>query len=462
MQTIQFQCGHCRNVMAVNTDYLGKQVRCPHCQQVVLAPNQAPAPAAVPNPAPALAPPPPPPGPAPAPAPPPGPALTTPAPRGFPGGDDQDSIFGEHIDEDLFGGLPKSKVELPPEPLEQAKPNLMLEPTVFQVPGLTTPTVPIPSSPAQAAPSPPPAPEMAPTETVMPSPAAAPDPLAGTLRPSLRRTEGNVMVTSLLIILIPYSILVTVIALILYFNQQRQIHPLEMLPDLGNPPAKRVAGNPLPILEVSGSYRRTKPDEPLPGFMITTLGQPLQIGDLEVTPLEVMQKHVLFKWRSTGFKPELSEHEALVLKLQLKNISKDVEFRPMDLSFDHKFKDDGGPRRSQMPYTYLELPTTGKRYCGPFEWNRGAQIKLPSHLAGAQEYVDGQEEHNKLLKPGEEMQTVIITDPNEQVPNALRNYRGKLLWRVQLRRGIVKYKEKDHSVTAVIGVQFDTQDIVRK
>ncbi len=44
METLTFQCGHCNKLMAVGTAHLGQQVRCPHCQQVVVAPSQ-PAPA---------------------------------------------------------------------------------------------------------------------------------------------------------------------------------------------------------------------------------------------------------------------------------------------------------------------------------------------------------------------------------------------------------------------------------
>src|SRR5260370_40980448 len=40
METLTFQCGHCNKLMAVGTEYLGRQVRCPHCQQVVIAPTQ--------------------------------------------------------------------------------------------------------------------------------------------------------------------------------------------------------------------------------------------------------------------------------------------------------------------------------------------------------------------------------------------------------------------------------------
>jgi hypothetical protein len=41
MQTVQFQCGHCGNLMGVSTEFLGEQVRCPTCEQVVVAPASA-------------------------------------------------------------------------------------------------------------------------------------------------------------------------------------------------------------------------------------------------------------------------------------------------------------------------------------------------------------------------------------------------------------------------------------
>jgi hypothetical protein len=41
MQTVQFQCGHCGSTMGVNIEFLGQEVRCPTCQQVVVAPAAA-------------------------------------------------------------------------------------------------------------------------------------------------------------------------------------------------------------------------------------------------------------------------------------------------------------------------------------------------------------------------------------------------------------------------------------
>src|SRR5207253_1607577 len=37
MRTVNFHCGHCGNLMAVEEKVLGQQVCCPHCQQIVLA-----------------------------------------------------------------------------------------------------------------------------------------------------------------------------------------------------------------------------------------------------------------------------------------------------------------------------------------------------------------------------------------------------------------------------------------
>ncbi len=42
MQPIQFPCGYCGKLMAVSSENVGQQVRCPHCQQIVIAPPPAP------------------------------------------------------------------------------------------------------------------------------------------------------------------------------------------------------------------------------------------------------------------------------------------------------------------------------------------------------------------------------------------------------------------------------------
>ena len=110
METVNFQCGHCRQLLAVSKQHLGQQVRCPHCQQVVVAPPPESAPAPSP------------------PAPPPPPLHDfLDSPFGFhqPPREETDSIFSAPAESDnLFGAAPSAHVEMPPAatPL----PNLQL------------------------------------------------------------------------------------------------------------------------------------------------------------------------------------------------------------------------------------------------------------------------------------------------------------------------------------------------
>src|SRR4051794_27653638 len=81
--TVTFPCPFCGRRMGVPAELLGKQVRCPHCKQVVLAPTSvgpAQAPGAAP-PAPVQPPPTSAPAPVFAPVPPPPPAPTSQSPH---------------------------------------------------------------------------------------------------------------------------------------------------------------------------------------------------------------------------------------------------------------------------------------------------------------------------------------------------------------------------------------------
>src|SRR5438876_3627008 len=106
MQTINFECGHCHNLMAVGENFLGQQFRCPHCQQVVVAPLPPSPPAVVPPPeAPAR------------------PMFSMPPPE------EHESIFGaaESVGDDLFGEPPAPQVEMPPQP-EWMQPTVQMTP----------------------------------------------------------------------------------------------------------------------------------------------------------------------------------------------------------------------------------------------------------------------------------------------------------------------------------------------
>src|SRR5215469_509745 len=98
METVNFQCGHCRQLLAVSKQHLGQQVRCPHCQQVVVAPPQE---AAVPPSAP---------------VPPPQDPFSAAFSFAPPKPEEHDSIFSAPAEsDDLFGPAMSGKVEMPPD-----------------------------------------------------------------------------------------------------------------------------------------------------------------------------------------------------------------------------------------------------------------------------------------------------------------------------------------------------------
>ena len=99
------------------------------------------------------------------------------------------------------------------------------------------------------------------------------------------------------------------------------------------------------------------------------------------------------------------------------------------------------------------------------EWEEEKSRELrslpkPAEIKSAlDQYVVGQELEREL-KPGEEMETFICTDPEDKrLEEALRRHKGALLWRVQLRRGSVVHGDRRIPCTAVIGVEFESSDI---
>src|SRR4051812_39163109 len=75
MQTVNFNCSFCGKLMAVGLNLLGRNVRCPHCKQVIQAPVAAKPPSPV--------------------------QANSQSPTQAQ--ESQESIFGEMPDEDVFG-----------------------------------------------------------------------------------------------------------------------------------------------------------------------------------------------------------------------------------------------------------------------------------------------------------------------------------------------------------------------
>jgi hypothetical protein len=197
---------------------------------------------------------------------------------------------------------------------------------------------------------------------------------------------------------------------------------------------------------------------PLPAKLKTRLGQPLTVNHLQVKPLGVMMHKVLIK--RGNFTPDPMSTPSLVLFLELTNVSQDQEFCPLDPWYDRHYKENA--QGLNLPFTFLEMGT--KRFLGGPAINEGDVREvvmiddLDEDLEPAKGKRFGQKADHKLL-PGEKMVTFVATDPEHDVGSALKGYSGPLVYRVRLRNGLSTIRGRELSTTAVVGVEFDKQDI---
>jgi hypothetical protein len=439
MQTVNFNCPHCGNLMAVGTNLLGRNVRCPHCKQVVRAPAGAGEPL-VQTPAPPV--------PTPAPTP---PAFNIPKPT-----EHHESIFGERHDEDLFGSEP-----LKPTVPETPAPPPQLAETVSVNSSPAPPPTPVYNAPA------------APTlDFASPSPGALEDRTATqrppegerpvyAYRPRTSREEAP-GTPAFAWILLAYSALITIAAGFFGFHYftagDSAQHPYKAMPDVIRQydPAKKpqvsFQGLPDPKLEIPKDLR-------------VKLGEELVVGDLKVQPLYVEKK-----WLEATTKYVAKEDvtrgikEHLVMTLRVTNLSPDTVFCPNDPAFNR-----ARDWTDQQPLPYTALQVYRDYYCGIFKW--------PSDPDTEKEFIVGHEADELPLGPGEQRDTWVVaasdgvrTAGSVGAIGALKRFREDgpadlpLLWRVQLRRGLVRWKDEsgkdvEVSATTVVGVEFQLNQI---
>jgi hypothetical protein len=239
-----------------------------------------------------------------------------------------------------------------------------------------------------------------------------------------------------------------------YFTARAQgDHPFKAIPDFYGQYEKAQRkqlsfhGLPDPKLDVPAEHR-------------VKLGESLTVGDLQVTPTGVQkQKLLAVTVPAVGdpIGPRGTGKETLVLTLRVKNVSTDTVFHPNDPAFHRAAQKD-----QPAPYTALEI---GRRFFhGTFQW--------PPDPGTVREYVAGHEADELPLQPGEERDTWVAVAPwgvraaTYDVLDAVQvlNPEDHLLWRVQLRRGLMTVpgdggQPVELSATTVIGVDFTASEI---
>ncbi len=474
--------------MGVGIDLLGKHVRCPHCKQVVLAPSTTASPAASST------------------APHPSPKLTTPIapdpdsaslnfslPKKREGAD---SILSDATDsDDEVFSLPRGKkspspvlpdvphvseppktepLPAPPEmPSGSELPTIELR-KISAVEGAMAqnsskpfqPTTPAPivvhtpppaataspfafePSPAPAPVSPKQAPQLTPKPKTSPallsldeSPNEAAKPDRG-VRPRAAAASGSDRYKTLVFILAPYAAVVTALAAYgLFFKSSQKLdpgHPLSTIPD--------NFGEFDPAARKKVTQLKIDVDAPLPGHLRTGLGKAIEIGQLEIEPVAVEARPLTIVQESKiagQSARNATSSPALVLHLRVKNNSPDLAFCPLDPAFN---------RRTGVDKIGTQI-VVGKQnfYGGHIGWPFTANLKRV--------YEEMQEADATPLKPGETRDYVVCSDTDSRLRKAVRDSADPILWRVQVRRGLIDFKGKEVPVTAIIGVEFRAADV---
>jgi hypothetical protein len=246
-------------------------------------------------------------------------------------------------------------------------------------------------------------------ETAALSPAIGPDSaIVSTVSaaPAIPRpSRSRILVPTLLIFLIPYSIVATIAVVRLYMWGQQP--SLEVLPD----PEKS-----------GGPERRVKTDLEVPAKLRVRLRHTIRVGDIEAAPQKV-------EWLGDG---------SLRLTLAIRNVSTDIDFNPLAKTFVEWQRN---VPKARKPYTYLEV---------------GPKKRL---FGSTWQTMDGGEPYGIRLTPGQQLTAQLTTDQGAMRQKELQKTPGPLLWRVQVRRGFVQYKGRDVSTTTVVGIEFDPKEI---
>jgi hypothetical protein len=187
--------------------------------------------------------------------------------------------------------------------------------------------------------------------------------------------------------------------------------------------AEQPAGESLPKMVES---RPVAELAPLPAGNVARLGETVRIGDLEVTPIEVVFTQLELARSIEPHDWRREDAESVVLRLRLTNVSQNQSFAPLERAF---------VREQSSPLDRSSIATKGGKIIGLFP------LAIDSEWS-----IEGQE--FSVLNPGDSTETLIASELG-----AAARLTSDMTWRVRLRIGAYK--------TDMIGVRFDKADVNR-
>lgn len=160
----------------------------------------------------------------------------------------------------------------------------------------------------------------------------------------------------------------------------------------------------------------------IPPVRSTTIGRPLRVGDLEITPLAIWSGPVNLN-SATGDRRRDGGDDALLVRLRLRNLSESEPFAPLEPGFVRE-PDQGAPESLIVAGDHPILPY---RLAIQSEWR-----------------IQGQS--FAVLGPGEERETIIVSETDARDKAA-----PSMTWRLRLRTA-------PHQ-TDIIGIGFARDEI---
>ena len=213
-------------------------------------------------------------------------------------------------------------------------------------------------------------------------------------------------------------------------------HPLSTIPDdFGEFPAatrKQVSAARFPV------------DGELPNEQKSLLGGKIEIGQLVIVPVGIEKRKLTLVRESAEEKRGVPIGEGFVLHLKVTNSSRESSIYPLDPAFDrHAVGAD-------KPATRIVVGS---------ETFAGGPISWPFTKHITREFEQSQETETQELMPGETRDYYVCSVPDPHLVNSVRHAKEPVLWRVQVRRGLIGFRGKTIPVTAIIGVEFRGSDV---
>ena len=247
----------------------------------------------------------------------------------------------------------------------------------------------------------------------------------------------------LLYVLISYAAIMTLLAIYaLFFRKADTLdpgHPLSTIPD--------NFGEFDPAVRKKVSQLKLDLDAPLPANQQVVLGERLQIGQIEIEPIAVEKRPltIIREGRTAGdTQRRTTRLDALVLRIRVKNTSADLPIFPLDPAFTRSAKMDDRPAMRLAIGRHM-------LYGGAISWPFGDRVK--------REYEEAQALDDQPLQPGETREYVVFTNEDAGLAQVVKKATEPLVWRIQIRRGVVEFRGKEVPVSAIIGIEFKASDV---